>query len=161
MSRSGYYAWRPRLPPNELWETRCSPIKSVTFTPNRVGRVRLDGRPRVHAALQNEGTRIGPKRVTRLIKEAGLKSPKAFGNRKRPSTAVRSESGRPAPDLLGRDFAADRLNELWVAGLPDRDRDANLSSEVRLRIGHRLASGSSTTWKASTTVATVWNGESK
>ena len=47
------------------------------------------GRPRVHAALQAEGIRIGPKRVARLMKEAGLKG---VSRRKRPSTTTREKA---------------------------------------------------------------------
>ena len=54
------------------------------------------GAPRVHAALQDEGIRVGKKRVARLMKAAGLRG---VSRRKRPSTTIREEGARPAPDL--------------------------------------------------------------
>jgi len=64
--------------------------------------------------LQIEEIRVGKKRVARLMKEAGLQG---VSRRKRPSTTARSDSRRPAPDLVDRDFTADRPDELWVADI--------------------------------------------
>mgnify|MGYP006272411737 CR=1 FL=1 len=77
------------------------------------------GSPRVHAALQADGIRVGKKRVARLMKEAGLRG---VSRRKRPSTTVRDDSGRDdsgrtVPDLVDRDFTASRPDELWVADI--------------------------------------------
>ena len=72
------------------------------------------GAPRVHAALRSEGIRVGKKRVARLMKEAGLRG---VSRRKRLSTTVRSDTGRPVPDLVDRDFTASRPDELWVADI--------------------------------------------
>jgi putative transposase len=81
------------------------------------------GSPRVHAALQAEGIRVGKKRVARLMKEAGLRG---VSRRKRPSTTVRGDSKRPAPDLVDRDFTASEPDELWVADI----------TYVPTRVGH-------------------------
>ena len=67
------------------------------------------GSPRVHAALQAEGVRVGENRVARLMKAAGLQG---VSRRKRPSTTIRDDSRRPAPDLVERDFTADGPDEL-------------------------------------------------
>jgi putative transposase len=72
------------------------------------------GRPRIHAALQAEGIGVGKDRVARLMKAAGLRG---VSRRKRPSTTVRVDKGRPVPDLVDRDFTADRPDELWVADI--------------------------------------------
>jgi putative transposase len=72
------------------------------------------GSPRVHAALQDEGIRVGKKRVARLMKAAGLKG---VSRRKQPSTTVRDDSSRPAPDLVDRGFTASEPDELWVADI--------------------------------------------
>jgi putative transposase len=71
------------------------------------------GAPRIHAELVDEGWRIGRKRVARLMREAGL-----FGvsRRKWISTTQRRPDARPAPDLVARDFTADRPDQLYVAG---------------------------------------------
>jgi putative transposase len=75
---------------------------------------RTYGRPRVHAALQAEGIRVGKDRVARLMKAADLRG---VSRRKRPSTTIRAGSERPAPDLVDRDFTAGRPDELWVADI--------------------------------------------
>jgi putative transposase len=75
---------------------------------------RTYGSPRIHAALQAEGIRVGKKRVARLMKEAGLRG---VSRRKRPSTTVSGDTGRPVPDLVDRDFTASRPDELWVADI--------------------------------------------
>jgi putative transposase len=72
------------------------------------------GSPRVHAALQADGIRVGKKRVARLMKEAGLRG---VSRRKRPSTTVRDDRGRTVSDLVDRDFTASGPDELWVADI--------------------------------------------
>jgi putative transposase len=72
------------------------------------------GRPRIHAALQAEGICVGPGRVARLMKEAGLRG---VSRRKRPTTTIRTGSERPVPDLVDRDFTAEKPDELWVADI--------------------------------------------
>ena len=72
------------------------------------------GAPRVHAALQDEGIRVGKKRVARLMKADGLRGE---SRRKRPSTTIRGKGARPAPDLVERDFNADEPDQLWVADI--------------------------------------------
>ena len=68
------------------------------------------GSPRVHAALQDDGIRVGKKRVSRLMKEAGLRGE---SRRKRPSTTIQEEGARPVPDLVERDFTASGPDQLW------------------------------------------------
>jgi transposase InsO family protein len=70
------------------------------------------GSPRVHAQLAREGTRVGRKRVERLMRDAGLRGahrPRYF------RTTDSDPSARVAPDLVDRDFHANRPNQLWVA----------------------------------------------
>lgn len=111
VSTSGYYAWRKR-PPSKRAQ------KDAMLT-NRIRQIHdhsrgTYGSPRIHAALQAEGIRVGKKRVARLMKEAGLRG---ISRRKRPSTTVSGDNGRPVPDLVDRDFTASRPDELWVADI--------------------------------------------
>jgi len=75
---------------------------------------RTYGAPRVHAELQARGVRVGKKRVARLMKAAGLRG---VSRRKRSTTTRREPQARPAPDLVERDFSAERPDELWVADI--------------------------------------------
>jgi len=72
------------------------------------------GAPRIHAELKEEGTPVGRKRIARLMKESGLAG---VSRRKSTVTTRRDRSARPAPDLVDRQFVADRPNALWVADI--------------------------------------------
>jgi putative transposase len=72
------------------------------------------GAPRIWAELYFLGTRVGWKRVQRLMKELGL----AGASRRRwITTTRRAEEYQPAPDLVGRDFTAEQPDQLWVADI--------------------------------------------
>lgn len=69
--------------------------------------------PRIHMELhETYGIRIGRKRVERLMRRAGLQ-----GVQKRRFLCT-TRSGAPerfAPDLVERNFTANRPNALWLA----------------------------------------------
>ena len=111
VSTSGYYAWRNRGPSER---TEKDAMLTEKIREIHDGSRGTYGSPRVHAALQAEGIRVGKKRVARLMKEAGLRG---VSRRKRPSTTIREEGARPAPDLVERDFTAEEPDELWVADI--------------------------------------------
>src|SRR5262249_37603383 len=72
------------------------------------------GAPRIHMELREEGKRVGRKRVARLMRDAELRG---VCRRKWIATTRRDPSARPAPDLVDRQFVADRANKLWVADI--------------------------------------------
>jgi putative transposase len=111
VSRSGYYAWRKRPPSKRDRKDAMLTKRIRQIHENSRGTY---GSPRACAALQNEGIRVGKKRAHGLMKAAGLKG---VSRRKRPSTTVRSDSRRSAPDLVDRDFTASEPDELWVADI--------------------------------------------
>jgi putative transposase len=111
VSASGYYAWRRRMisvrtGENEKLQQRIRTIHDHSR--------QTYGAPRIHAELKDEGTRVGRKRVARLMKESGLAG---VSRRKSTVTTRRNRSARPAPDLVDRQFAADKPNQLWVADI--------------------------------------------
>ncbi len=118
VSRSGYYAWRKRTPSKRARKDAMLTEKIREIHERSRGTY---GSPRVHAALREESIRVGKKRVARLMKAAGLKG---ASRRKRPSTTIREESARPAPDLVERDFSAEEPDELWVADITYVPTDA-------------------------------------
>ena len=111
VSTSGYYAWRNR-PPSKRAQKDAMLTEKIREIHDWSRSTY--GSPRVHAALQDEGIRVGKKRVARLMKEAGLRG---VSRRKRPSTTIREEGARPAPDLVERDFSAEEPDQLWVADI--------------------------------------------
>src|SRR4051812_10090006 len=64
-------------------------------------------------ALKRRGVRVGRDRVKRLMREAGIQGAKRRGKPWR--TTIPDPAARRPPDLVDRDFTADRPDELWVA----------------------------------------------
>jgi putative transposase len=111
ISPSGFYAAQGRPPSRRA-------VEDLDLT-RRIRRVHEASRGtygalRVHAELRDEGTRIGRKRIARLMRAAGLAG---VSRRKWVRTTVRDERDRPAPDLVDRDFSAPGPNRLWVADI--------------------------------------------
>lgn len=111
VSASGYYAWRQRV--MSIRATEDEQLQQRIRTIHLLSR-QTYGAPRIHAELQEEGTRVSRKRVARLMNEANLRG---VSRRKSTVTTRRDRSARPAPDLVDRKFAADAPNVLWVADI--------------------------------------------
>jgi putative transposase len=71
------------------------------------------GAPRLQIDLADIGIRVGRKRVARLMRNLGLVG---VSRRKSTVTTVR-DGARQAPDLVDRNFTADKPNMLWVADI--------------------------------------------
>jgi putative transposase len=68
------------------------------------------GSPRITADLRDQGWRVSQNTVAMLMRQMGL----AARRRRRRRQTTRPGRGRwRAPDLIGRDFATDRLNRKW------------------------------------------------
>jgi len=111
VSTSGYYAWLER-PVSERKRTDVDLLNRIKRFHKRSDGIY--GKPRIHEDLIEEGIRVSPKRVARLMREAGLRG---VCRRKRTRTTQRSQSDRPAADLVDRQFAATGPNQLWVADI--------------------------------------------
>ena len=112
VSEAGYHAWLHR-PPSARAVADAALLK-------RIRTVHADSRetygaPRIHAELWAGGERHGRKRIARLMRGAGLVG--ASRRRGGPTTTRRDKEGRPAPDLVDRDFSATGPNQLWVADI--------------------------------------------
>ena len=73
------------------------------------------GYRRIWLALLPAGERVGRGRVQRLMRSNGIVGAKRRGKRWRTTTADPQAQRRP--DLVQRDFAASRPNQLWVADI--------------------------------------------
>lgn len=74
------------------------------------------GAPRVHAELRLAGgLQVGKKRVARLMRELEIRgvSRRRGGVR----TTTPDKQAAPAPDLVKRDFSAERPDQTWVADI--------------------------------------------
>jgi len=111
VSASGYHAWRRRPASARAAQDVGLLVRIREIHAASRGTY---GAPRVHAELAAEGTRVGRKRVARLMRGAGLAG---VSRRKGTVTTTRSRRAQPAPDLVRRDFAAAAANRLWVADI--------------------------------------------
>jgi putative transposase len=110
VSPSGYYGWTKR-PPSRRAEADAALLEEIRDA--HTASHGTYGAPRIHAELAARGFCIGRKRVARLMTTAGLVG---VSRRKFVTTTVRG-AGRQAPDLVDRNFTAERLNQLWVADI--------------------------------------------
>jgi putative transposase len=73
------------------------------------------GSRRMWKALRRAGEQVGRGRVERLMRTHGIQGAKRRGKPWR--TTKPDELARRRPDLVDRDFTAERPNQLWVADL--------------------------------------------
>jgi putative transposase len=110
VSPSGYYAWTKRQPSRR---TQTDAAVAAEVRAAHAASRGIYGAPRIHLDLAAKGIRVGRKRVARLMSAAGLAG---VSRRKFVHTTVKG-SGRQAPDLVDRNFTAERPNLLWVADI--------------------------------------------
>jgi putative transposase len=110
VSPSGYYAWTGRPASRRAQQDAVLTVKICTAHTGSNGTY---GAPRIHAELADQGVHVGRKRVARLMRNADL----AGVSRRRFVTTTVKGNGRQAPDLVDRNFTADKPNMLWVADI--------------------------------------------
>lgn len=111
VSTSGFYAWVDRP------LSKRASQDAVLTNKLKVAHARSRGTygaPRLRAELAEGGTRVGQKRVARLMKPAGLIG---ISPRNTTFTTTRDPQAQPAIDLVERDFTASEPNRLWVADI--------------------------------------------
>jgi putative transposase len=111
VSRSGYYAWKRRPTSARTLADRALTVRIRAIHRRSRGTY---GVPRVHAELYAEGEHVARKRVAKLMRAAGLAG---VSRRKGIRTTIRDDHTRPAPDLVDRNFTAERPDQLWVADI--------------------------------------------
>jgi putative transposase len=73
------------------------------------------GAPRIHAELRAEGQTVSRKRIERVMRQHGIRA--RAPRRYRVCTTDSKHSLPVAPNLLDRNFAADRPNQVWLADI--------------------------------------------
>jgi putative transposase len=111
VSRSGFHAWQRRAPSDRALADAWL-VDRITAI-HRESRGTYGAR-RIHAALRQQGIRVGRKRVERLMRTQRLSGAVP---RKRVRTTIRVPGVRAADDLVLRDFAPSAANQLWVADI--------------------------------------------
>jgi putative transposase len=111
VTRSGFYAWVQRRPSTRaLRDVHLIHRLRLVHAIHR----RVYGRPRLHRALRDEGVRISPKRVRRLMGEAGLT---AKGRRRFRVTTDSAHAWPVAANRLARQFAVPHPHMVWAADI--------------------------------------------
>jgi putative transposase len=111
VSPSGYYAWRKRpasareMANQELYQQ----IEAVYHENQGVY-----GSPRIYQELKAQGVACSENRIARLMRLRGLR---AKQSRQFKTTTRRNKAHPVAPNLLKRDFKADRPDQKWLADI--------------------------------------------
>jgi putative transposase len=113
VSRQGHWAWKRRPPSGRRSEDeRLKPRILAAWQ----GSDQTYGAPRLHAELRlGDGLRVGRKRIARLMRELEIQGVSRRRGRVRTTTPNRRAT--PAPDLIQRDFTAERPDQTWVADI--------------------------------------------
>jgi putative transposase len=112
IKRSSYYAWRKRKPSQR--EQNNQAIIDQIRRIHKLSR-RTYGSPRVHAQLRKQGYTCNQKRVARLMRQNGLQGQRKYH---RKMVTTNSKHNFPvAPNILNREFQADRPNQKWVGDI--------------------------------------------
>ena len=111
ISRSGYYAWKKRVPSQreQINQALIDHIRRI----HKMSR-KAYGSPRVYAQLKKQGYACNQKTVARLMRQDGLKGQRKY----RKMITTNSKHRFPvAPNVLKREFQADKPNQKWVADI--------------------------------------------
>ncbi|MEV0538171.1 IS3 family transposase [Kitasatospora sp. NPDC050463] len=112
-SRSGYYRW---LAGGETRAARRSEDDALTAEIQKIHAEHREayGVRRIHAELRSGGRAVNRKRVARLMREHRIAGRHL---RRRKRTTVPDPIAPPVPDLIERDFTAERLDERWCGDI--------------------------------------------
>jgi hypothetical protein len=112
VSRCSFYAWLRRSP-----SARAQADQQLLAQVTRIYRASRGtyGAPRVHAELRDDdGVRVGRKRVARLMRDHGLVG---CHRRRRRGLTRPDPAATPAPDLVGRLFDPGAPDRTWFADI--------------------------------------------
>jgi putative transposase len=111
VSSSGYYAWCKR-PPSAREMANQELYKKIKAVYNDSHGTY--GSPRIYRELDAQGVACSKNRVARLMRLRGLR---AKQSRRYKTTTKRNKTHPVAPNLLKRDFDADKPDQKWLADI--------------------------------------------
>ena len=117
VSESWFYKWHDRPPtPRQLRRAELDAAVKASFDDSG-GTPHTYGSTRVWEDLVADGWRVSKKTVAASMARQGLqgRSPK----RKRRSLTRPDKAAAPIPDLIGRDFGADGIDQRWCGDLTE------------------------------------------
>jgi len=111
VSPSGYYAWRQRPPSaREMANQELVKQIEVVYHDNHG----IYGSPRIYRELDDQGVACSENRIARLMRLRGLRAKQTKHYK---VTTKRNQADPVAPNLLRRDFSADRPNQKWLSDI--------------------------------------------
>lgn len=111
VSPSGYYAWRKR-PPSAREMANRELVEKIEIVYN--DNYGVYGSPRIYRELKDQGVACSENRIARLMRLRGLQ---AKQSKRFKVTTKRNRAHPVAPNLLKRDFEADRPDQKWLADI--------------------------------------------
>ena len=111
VSPSGYYAWRKR-PVSAREMANRELVKRIEAVYN--DSYETYGSPRVYIELKAQGETCSENRVARLMRLRGLQARQV---RRYKSTTRRNKKHPVAPNILKRDFTAERPDQKWLTDI--------------------------------------------
>lgn len=136
VSQAWFYKWRDGDPSPQHARREQLRVEIARLFAAHTGTY---GSPRITADLREEGWRVSENTVAAIMRELGL----AARRRRRRKQTTRQGRGRwRAPDLIGRDFATDRLNHKWYGdGTEIPTDEGKLYLDSVLDMGSRRIAG--------------------
>ncbi len=113
LSVSWFYKWRERQPTKTAKRRAKVDAAVVKEFAARRG---LHGSPRLHVDLREKGWTVSEKTVADSMRRQGLVARKI---KRRNGLTVQDKNAPKFPDLLKRDFTADRANARWVGDITE------------------------------------------
>ncbi len=113
IARSGFYYWRRTVAVRAARQAADAKPAARIRTVHRASDGTY-GVPRITAELRENGEVVNHKRVARVMRTIGLAGLRL---RRRHRTTVPDPAAAKVPDLIGRDFTADRANTKYVGDI--------------------------------------------
>jgi putative transposase len=111
VSSSGYYVWCKRSPSaREMANQELYKKIEDVYNDNH----KVYGSPRIYRELDEQGVACSENRVARLMRLRGLR---AKQSRRYKTTTKRNKAHPVAPNLMKRDFVADRPDQKWLSDI--------------------------------------------
>lgn len=109
VSRSGYYDWEDRPESKRAKRHRYLTIK---IRQAHIESRKIYGSPRIHGELVDQGERIGKNTVAYLMRKNDIQSKV---HKRFVITTDSRKTKKPAKNILGGIFTADKANQKWVS----------------------------------------------
>ena len=113
IARSSFYYWKATAPARAAREAADAAL-AVRIRAVQAVTDRTYGAPRITAELQDDGLAVNHKKVARVMRRHRITGLRL---RRRVQTTIADPAAAKAPDLIGRDFTAEAVNQRYVGDI--------------------------------------------